>query len=357
MKEKKLHIIINKGEEMRIIYLTDLHDEFKPLRTVFQQTDADLYIVSGDLIYKAFVTEDRLYHFLDVQEKLSAYSKRIETNSKPYQLASSILADKENHEAGIIEASTEYKYLFEKAATTMRRKYETLKRLINTYTSAKTIVIPGNYDMNLQYTALSEYDLHKRHFELNGIKLAGYGGAPIFTPGIPETLSVVYHENQKGQTVKSEPKDFLSKIKPHIAVIHNPAYGVLDKMATRGHSGSFGVRDYIDEHQPVLVLSGHIHEDYGLMQIADSFCLNPSNFGGVDSLMGYDPGGFFTEIVIQNKTDYGEDKKPFLKQVTLRRIIDNQITDIAGVKIDKNYRARQIIKNEEEFNKIGHFLI
>ena len=39
---------------MKIIYLTDIHDGLSGLKSVFQNTEADLYLLSGDIIYKAF---------------------------------------------------------------------------------------------------------------------------------------------------------------------------------------------------------------------------------------------------------------------------------------------------------------
>lgn len=39
---------------MKIIYLTDIHDGLHGLKRILQTTDADLYLFSGDIIYKAF---------------------------------------------------------------------------------------------------------------------------------------------------------------------------------------------------------------------------------------------------------------------------------------------------------------
>ncbi|NBU98522.1 MAG: phosphoesterase, partial [Spirochaetia bacterium] len=35
---------------MKIIYLTDIHDGLSGLKYIFQNTDADLYMLSGDII-------------------------------------------------------------------------------------------------------------------------------------------------------------------------------------------------------------------------------------------------------------------------------------------------------------------
>jgi len=58
---------------MEILYLTDIHDNLKRLRYVIRNTEADLYIISGDLIYKAFFTETKLYEFVTLQEEFYYY--------------------------------------------------------------------------------------------------------------------------------------------------------------------------------------------------------------------------------------------------------------------------------------------
>jgi hypothetical protein len=44
-----------------------------------------------------------------------------------------------------------------------------------------------------------------------------------------------------------------------------------------------------------------VHEDYGIAKKNGTILLNPSNFGGVDSIEGYQPGGTYAEIYIENK--------------------------------------------------------
>ena len=39
---------------MKIIYATDIHDALKELRILLSNTEADLYLLSGDILYKAF---------------------------------------------------------------------------------------------------------------------------------------------------------------------------------------------------------------------------------------------------------------------------------------------------------------
>ena len=139
-----------------------------------------------------------------------------------------------------------------------------IRELIEKFSKAPTWVLPGNYDIDLCYTDLAEYNLHKQVKYKRSLKFAGYGGAPVQTPGIPEKLALRYHETNKEGQLYSEPLSFFREHQADILVLHNPAYGYFDCIPGLGHVGSQGIRTYLDEHDPLLVLSGHVHEDYGV---------------------------------------------------------------------------------------------
>ncbi len=134
------------------------------------------------------------------------------------------------------------------------------------------------------------------------LTLGGYGGAPIPTSGIPDKLVVPYLEGGEGSDFYSEPQEFFEEHNPDILVLHNPAYGYFDRIPRYGSVGSIGIRNYLDENNPILVLSGHIHEDYGIsINNKGTIFLNPSNFGTVESIYGTMEGGIFAEIYIEKK--------------------------------------------------------
>lgn len=340
---------------MEIIYLTDIHDDLKNLRVIIQNTRADMYVLSGDLIYKAFFTEDKLYHFLEVQEFFYSYIQKNEIKAAPYELAMDILDAPTNYPVKFRADAAEYRLLFQQAAVNMKEKYRTIRQLIEKYSNATTIVIPGNYDMDLQYTALHEYDLHRKHIEKDKIRFSGYGGAPIITPGIPEMLSVVYDEEHDAKINRSEPLDIFRRNKPDVLVIHNPAFGTLDRLASFGHCGSMGTREYIDDDMPCLALSGHVHEDYGLLKIGQTYCLNPGNFGGVESLSGYEAGGFFCRIRLERAVHKNADSV-FLRNVILFRLVEGSSIPVLEIKIDRNLRAVEKVYDDVIFSQLGRFL-
>jgi len=336
---------------MEIIYLTDIHDDLKSLRHLLQNTTADLYILSGDLIYKAFFTETKLYEFVTIQEDFYAYLIRHNIRGTPSELALSIERLPENYPPEYLSMARQYQKLFQQAASNMKDKYQILKDLVDRYAKAKTIFLPGNYDMDLQYTALYPYDLHNKSVVFNNLKLCGYGGAPIATSGIPEMVSVVFYEYNVDGRVISEPEDFFNNNLPDIALLHNPAYGTLDRLHTYGNVGSHGLRRYIDNHQPALVLSGHIHSDYGIKKIDKTLCLNPSNFGAVDSISDGTNGGYFSKINCSKNSD-----RLHINLISLYRINNKTISHILDVEIDQNLKLSQKVINQNEYNIIGDFI-
>lgn len=342
---------------MKLVYFTDIHDARKSLRTVLEKMQADLYVVSGDLIYKAFLTEDKLFHFVSLQESIYAFLNKNNIRLTPHELCANVLRDPHKYPLHLQTEAAEYRLLYQKASYNMKSKYAIFRQLFSNYSKVPVISIPGNYDMDLRYTAMQDIDLHLQSREFFGLKFSGYGGAPIITSGIPDFLSVVFHEykDEKGHPV-SEPYDFLLQEKPDVVVIHNPAYGRLDSLAGFGCVGSQGIRDYIDENSPDLVLSGHVHEDCGLLLRGQTIFLNSSNFGSVESVYDTEEkGGYFCQI------EFLEDvqQKPKARVFTLFRLVGSEIVKVARVDIDltsTSEKACETIFSKENVFSFGGFL-
>ena len=66
---------------------------------------------------------------------------------------------------------------------------------------------------------------------------------------------------------------------PMVLVTHQPAWGTaVDLQGSTHHKGSRAVRDFIEDFQPILAVSGHIHEAYGTDQIGSTLLVNPGPF-------------------------------------------------------------------------------
>lgn len=59
-----------------------------------------------------------------------------------------------------------------------------------------------------------------------------------------------------------------------IFVAHDPPYQCLDKCYDGREVGSKSVRKFIEKFQPKIWLCGHIHEDFGMDKIGDTFVFN-----------------------------------------------------------------------------------
>jgi hypothetical protein len=53
-----------------------------------------------------------------------------------------------------------------------------------------------------------------------------------------------------------------------------PAHTKVDALANGDHVGSAAVRKFIEQHQPTLVVCGHIHEARGIDTLGNSILVN-----------------------------------------------------------------------------------
>jgi hypothetical protein len=90
----------------------------------------------------------------------------------------------------------------------------------------------------------------------------------------------------------------MSDPKKTIYVLHDPPYGTaLDTLWNGQHIGSMAVRRFIEQYQPPLVLSGHIHEAPKVSgritdQIGDTVCVNPGQTEAILQAVTIDIPGY-----------------------------------------------------------------
>jgi len=115
----------------------------------------------------------------------------------------------------------------------------------------------------------------------NGLFIAGYNF-------VPSTGGKFHDWWEKEESKIAEDLEALaakSDSKKTIYVIHCPPAGThLDINYEAQHIGSTAVRAFVERHQPLLVLSGHVHESRRMTRvwqekIGDTICVNP---GGND---------------------------------------------------------------------------
>lgn len=114
---------------MKIIYLTDIHDGLRGLKEILQQTTSDLYLFSGDIIYKAFFSTDRIIEFCTIQEEMYRISQDQKEEINAYDYATRAIRFPEKYSPDIVEKSKEYRSLFHQAAKTMKENMNSSKSL------------------------------------------------------------------------------------------------------------------------------------------------------------------------------------------------------------------------------------
>ncbi|MBN2158752.1 MAG: metallophosphoesterase [Spirochaetes bacterium] len=307
---------------MKIIFLTDIHGSFNQTAALLYETVADVYIIGGDLIDIPFYSINTAIQYHDLQTQLHSLRKKMDKEELVLEDFVDELLDSPNVAEDIIDRGSDYQQLTIRARRVMQQKYKVLENMISFKSSAGVFALPGNYDMDLKYTSLHERDLHLHWHTLGGMKVAGYGGAGVWTAGIPERYIVRYKGGIGMNDHSNEMFTFFKAVKPDIIVAHQPPHGVHDRITHIGPSGSPALRTYCENNPVKLCLSGHIHNDWGFMAIEGCVYLNPSNFGEVTTIQGeVSEGGFFFQI------EFDETE---LEKISLKKLVDDhRIHDIA----------------------------
>lgn len=306
---------------MKIIYLADIHGAFAQTMNLLFETVADVYIIGGDLIDIPFYDIDTAIRYHELQEKLVSLRRKMEKSDMVLEDFVDSLMDIPNIPEDMIELGSEYQQYTIRARRVMQQKYKVLENIIEIKGTSKILTLPGNYDMDLKFTSLHERDLHLHRYTIGDLHIAGYGGADVWTTGIPERYIVKYKAGIGIPDRQNEMYTFFKAAKPDIIVTHQPAHGVFDRLAYKGPSGSPALRTFCETTDVKLCLTGHIHHDWGFKFIEKTVYLNPSNFGEVTTPNGeVSEGGFFYEI---------EFEKTSPQRIKLKKLVDERIYDIA----------------------------
>ena len=117
-----------------------------------------------------------------------------------------------------------------------------------------------NYKINVQGNV--------QHFQ--DFVIVGSGGASKFTGTTPNERT---DTELIGDIVNNYTKQDTDRL---ILITHNPPHGVkTDKVAPLVHVGSKLIRKFIEDSKPIMIVSGHIHEAYGVDTIGTTVAVNP----------------------------------------------------------------------------------
>jgi len=152
-----------------------------------------------------------------------------------------------------------------------------------------TYSIPGNADPHSVLDSISSYsmDMHGKTADIDGFKIVGLGGSNPTPFNTPFEL----HEDTIYNMLKPISKEGM------ILMVHAPPYGVNDMIPAGINVGSRSIQKIVEEFRPVLVLSGHIHEDYGIKHIDSTTYINPGPaLDGMYALVEMDQGAVRAEL-------------------------------------------------------------
>lgn len=323
---------------MRMIYVTDIHGAFERVKTLLTETVADVYIIAGDLIDIPFYNMNTAINYHELQSYFHGLRLRMNKEGMTIEDFVEELLERPDVSADVEEKGTKYQQYTIRARRVLQQKYKVLENIIAVKQKTPVLCLPGNYDMDLKYTSLHERDLHLHRHRVQDIVIAGYGGAEIWTPGIPERYIVRYRGGIGVEDQSNEMLNFFEAVAPDVIVTHQPAHGIHDRVTQFGTSGSPALRNYCNRHPVLACLTGHIHGDWGFQYSEGTVYLNPSNFGEVTLLTGrVVEGGFFYSLEIENRQ---------IRKVIFKKLVDDRVYDVADYLCEKGHWEEKIIDRD-----------
>lgn len=323
---------------MKLIYAADIHGALEKVKILLHETVSDAYVISGDLIDIPFYSMETAIRYHEIQTYFHGLRGRMgKTDMIIEDFVDELLEVPDIPEEMQRQGTTYQEYTI-RARRVMQQKYKVLENVISLKPNSRIFCLPGNYDMDLRYTSLHEHDLHLHWYQLNGLRIAGYGGADVWTGGIPERYIVKYRAGIGVNDKHNEMYRFFKAVKPDIIVTHQPPYGIHDGVPSTGPSGSPGLRTYCDNNPFLLMLSGHIHAAWGFEAHGKGIFLNSSNFGEITDITAQVfEGGFFYTI------EMGERE---IVKVTFQKLVEHRIYDIADYYPRNGRWVEQVIDRE-----------
>lgn len=151
------------------------------------------------------------------------------------------------------------------------------------------ISVAGNMDpvtLEPTFESMSSY-VNARGIIIDEAGFFGVSGSPFTPMNTPYELS----EETILERAKAGWKD-VESARWKIFIPHAPPYKTaIDRLLSGNHVGSKAIRTFIEQHQPDVVVSGHIHEARGVDTIGNSQVVNCGPAGK----------GYYITIAIDNR--------------------------------------------------------
>ena len=138
------------------------------------------------------------------------------------------------------------------------------------------IAVPGNCDypeVN-KYLYSKNWNIHGNIKQINGYSFLGLG-CSLPCPG---KTPCEFTEEEYNHFITTLNRKMIPESQK-ILVSHQPPSNTINDKVTNGqHVGSAVIRDFIEQIQPIMVFTGHIHEGVGIDSIGKSKIINPGPF-------------------------------------------------------------------------------
>jgi hypothetical protein len=110
--------------------------------------------------------------------------------------------------------------------------------------------------------------------EVKGLKFLGVGGTEPAVLNHPKVIA-----NSNFLKLFEQGKPALKAANSIVLVTHQPPFETaVDKFTEGKHTGSLALRRFIEEAQPILAVSGHMHQARGIDKIGKTHLVNPGPF-------------------------------------------------------------------------------
>ncbi len=143
---------------------------------------------------------------------------------------------------------------------------------------SSVLIVPGNMDHRDTVPELWRkagfVELHQSSFRYKEFGFFGLGGMIARDPRRLGDLNRYYHRDEEVYSLLEKAYGEVSDAQRKILVVHQPPRGAQDLLYNGESSGSSELRRFVEDHQPDLVLCGHIHEDRGECQIGSTLVVN-----------------------------------------------------------------------------------
>lgn len=140
------------------------------------------------------------------------------------------------------------------------------------------LIVPGNMDHRDVVPDLWREAgltmIHGTSFRCKGYGFLGLGGMVMRDPKRLGNPGRYYHREEGVYDLLSSAQQEVSGVERVVVITHQPPRGTRDTIYTGERTGSIGLRRFVEEHQPQLLLCGHIHEDRGEALIGRTRIIN-----------------------------------------------------------------------------------